>query len=713
MVKSPSQKPPPANPQSAADACRLEPTNPLFAIGTFDGSVTVLSQQRRALNLAWALIESRMIPTLPSEPRVRIAVVGAGFAGLTFAAALLQKRCQCDIVLLEERDTLLPLQQGSDTRWLHPHIYDWPEDGSEATAAMLPVLNWTAARASDVVVQVLSSWKSLVREHANGPVELYCNTRHLQIQKPQSNQVLIEWVGEERANADGNALANESGAKGQSRVFDLVVLAVGFGLEFDNPSSYWRNEMLSQPSLNQPRRTYLVSGQGDGAMIDLLRLKISQFRQDRILAELFSDKPKLLSALKKLRNEYLANDSNFHLFDRLDALSSRPVVGPLIRKSIEQLRKRLRRDTELVLRLKVRNISQLLDVGTSRISFQNAVLVYLLYRAGGFAPSIEPEIDLVSRFAIKSDDVIRRHGTDRIGQIKRILPPEISGPIAEEWEKTRCPTRRQPSDILWNGGYFGFPGRLADAASLPNKDRKTWRKEYLPGPTSLVGLSIASAVAAAIGRLRPKASHFRVTLHRVLLINNEQLLQQVCGYVGRTVDESAPTAARTFPAENATIGLAYRTRRIVRSRPGILPADLIRAMITLNLNEASSSMSEEVGFVAAIPVLQPDSDFFQPSPVSAILYFDSHDQGFDLNDEELWVMSNIVDRVVQSVGHGSSGALDRIENVPLHALSKSTRSPGKIPASVAKDLLVSAVAPPRLNQAFVFNFDHSDLTPIT
>jgi hypothetical protein len=79
---------------------------------------------------------------------------------------------------------LLPLQQGSDSRWLHPQFYDWPGEGSEAFAAMLPVLNWTAARASDVVVQVLTEWKRVLAQHSDLPTPpptLYCNTRHLQI----------------------------------------------------------------------------------------------------------------------------------------------------------------------------------------------------------------------------------------------------------------------------------------------------------------------------------------------------------------------------------------------------------------------------------------------------------------------------------------------------------------------------------------------------
>jgi hypothetical protein len=248
--------------------CRIG-RRPIFFVGTFNSGVTVLSQQIRALNLARALVEKRMVDCFPhsgSRTRRKLAVVGAGFAGLTFVAGLLAKEVNADITLFEERDTLLPLQLGSDSRWLHPHIYDWPGERSESSAAMLPVLNWTAARASDVTVQILTEWKRLLGGGAN--LSLYCNAQHLQLQEVMGNlsKVRIEWVGEERSPSDGT-MSSDAKAVGKSQVFDLVVLAIGYGLERDGATSYWRNEIFGQPALYQPKQTFLVSGQGDGAFI--------------------------------------------------------------------------------------------------------------------------------------------------------------------------------------------------------------------------------------------------------------------------------------------------------------------------------------------------------------------------------------------------------------------------------------------------------------
>jgi hypothetical protein len=179
------------SPNHLLSDCRIGSRN-IYYIGTFDAGVTVLSQQSRALNLVWASIQSGLvscvIPDRPAPQSLSIAVVGGGFAGLTFAAGLISKHAAVEITIFEERDVLLPLQHGSDSRWLHPQIYNWPGPGSEMTAAMLPIMNWTAARASDVAVRILSDWKVFAsKPHAK--LKLYCNTWHLQIQEvEQSNR---------------------------------------------------------------------------------------------------------------------------------------------------------------------------------------------------------------------------------------------------------------------------------------------------------------------------------------------------------------------------------------------------------------------------------------------------------------------------------------------------------------------------------------------
>ena len=692
---------------------RLGSKGCLYTIGSFDSRVTVLSQQRRALNLAWALIEAGKLSSGADQKQVRVAVIGAGFAGLTFAAALLKKRCDCSISVFEERDTLLPMQQGSDTRWLHPHIYDWPQTGSDANAAMLPLMNWTAARASDVVVQVLASWKEILAESLQDRLELYCNTRHLQVQVRTDERYRVEWVGELRDKSSGNSSQEGSDTRGQSELFDIVVLATGFGIEIETQSSYWRSEEYGQPSLGQPHKTFLISGQGDGALIDLQRLKISQYRQDRILAELFRPRPELVQKLREMRDRFIRQTETSSLFERFERLRrGKTQASNQLNEAVNQLARRLRRDTDIILKLRVRNLSELLKPNTGRMSFQNALMTYLLYRAGGFAPSME-EIDvLATRFSIPPENIIRRHGTDRIAHLSRFLATNLAKSIAAEWGKDRCASKQQSADIHWPGGYFGTPLRSKEAGTLSDDDRQVWRKEYLPGPTALIGISVSGAVAAMIMQKRPKTKNLRVTLHRVLAIHDEELLQQTCDYVGRTMEKTEFTSARTFPAANATIGQAYETRSIVRSTPGITPMKLNQDMQELKLNDASRKMSDKVGFVVAIPVLQPENEFYLPSPVCAVVYFDSKDAGFDLGDDELADIVTLIGNMLENIRVESSTPLNRLENTPLSQFGKAVPTSEPLASLTHDGLTISKVRPPILRGGFVLNYDHSDLTPL-
>lgn len=703
----------PAGADAILNACRLFDDPKIYAIGAFDDRVTVLTQQRRALNLAWAMVETDQIQRDTTQPRCRIAVVGGGFAGLTFAAALLRKQSHCTITLFEERDTLLPLQQGSDTRWLHPHIYDWPAEGSEAQAAMLPVLNWTAARASDVVVQVMSSWSDLVNE-CDTPLNLWCNTRHLQLLDTSGSAASLEWVGEKRDPATGGAISKRPrNAEGLSATFDIVVLAVGFGLEVTG-SSYWRNEILGQPGLEHRRTPYMVSGQGDGAMIDLLRLKISQFRQDRILAELFGGKVVLVEQLRALRVRF-ESDKSISLYEAFDALTRRRLGDP-VRKQMEQaleaLTKRLRRDTEVVLQLKeeVRGIADLLGNGKLKASFQNALLVYMLYRCGGFSPASGVPDVVAARFKVVEPHIVQRHGVKRIDQLNRLLPKRIYTAIVAA-EKASPSHFRQTSVIQWKGGYFGAQGREDEIAKLPDEE-KAERKEYLPGPTSLFAASIAGAIVGQLLALRPGTTHLRVTLHRVITIHGEDLLQQACEYVGTGISDKQSTSGRVFPAGNATIGQAYKTRRIVRSQPAVALKDLDKAMKRLELNAASRAMAKDVHFLAALPILQSEDRFYTPSPVCAVLYLDSRDPHFDLDDAAFTEMVGLVSRATEAAQSACASTLDRLENTPLSSIRISADPAEPLPAHVAGELTIVATAPPTIAGPFTLNIDHSDVTPI-
>lgn len=685
------------------------PTNlpSIYSIGAFSSGVTVRSQQIRALNLAYTLIEQEELSICAKNTR-KIAVVGAGFSGLTFVAALLKKEIACSITLFEEHDTLLPLQQGSDSRWLHPHIYEWPDRGSEADVAMLPLMNWTAARASDVVVQVLREWKQTAT--SNDKVTLYCNTRHIHLTKDDDNPTScrIEWIGEPRNPLDGTIRQSTPLAQGDSDKFDLAVLAVGFGIEKET-SSYWRNEIIGQPLLNQSRRTYLISGQGDGALIDLVRVRLSQYRQDRILEEMFFEKNEILKRLSAAKRKHSGGKST-SLFDDFDQIflhdeeckhESKEVLGLISR--------RLRRDTDAILRIKVPDIATLLCEDTSRISFQNALLTYLLYRVGGFAPSCDQEEAIVAKYSIPEDFIVRRHGTDRGNQLRRVCP-SLDIDSIEERSKAERDVSEHVSKILWPGGYFDHPGPSSERDKINDDEvRSRWRKEYLPGPTTLVTATICSSLVGAIQNIFPDLGHLRVTMHRVLLLNDDQLLQQTCDYEGLSIPEEESTRGRTFLANNAMIGLAYGSHQPVHTRKGVSPEEIARTMATLGLHEAARNMAPEVSYVLALPILQPESSYFRPSRVAAIVYLDSKDRNFSMKASDVIRVAKVVDKAASGLAVQSKRMLLGVRNIPFTELSSNKQVPQEERKDVTDviEYLPTDIAP-ILNQPFVMNFDYAD-----
>ncbi|MCD9816653.1 FAD/NAD(P)-binding protein [Bradyrhizobium japonicum] len=679
--------------------------HPLYTIGTYDSGVTVLSQQIRALNLVWALVESGTVNCSDGLEPMNIAIVGGGFAGLTFAAGLLEKNVNADIFLFEERDTLLPLQQGSDSRWLHPHTYNWPREGSQVGAAMLPVMNWTAARASDVVVQVLTEWTRLARPKSN--IHLYCNARHLHIDEhhTENGRFHIEWVGELR-DVDGTVKTNHRGsAEGNSGNFDIVVLAVGFGVE-TSTNSYWRNETFAQPSLHQPRRTYLVSGQGDGAMIDVLRLCISQYRQDRILEELFAGKPTLVERLKQLETKH--QDPGYReLFNDFEDLKA--WCAGEYEELLNQLRNRLRRDTVVILHILVEKFAQLFEPATARISFQNKLLIYLLYRCGGFVPTTSDESQLRLEHGIDDERYVKRHGVKPELQLRRILSGRLRAwlpipPIALSQHKQ--------SDVpRWEGGYFGYPGPEKLASALPPELKREWRKEYLPDAIALLGSTLSSAIAGVI-----RASHFdhsrlRVTLHRTVIIQDEELLQQTCDYASDFEEKgSEATAGRTFPNDSATIGLAYGARQIIRTVKGVRAERLNEATGQMKLEIASRPMSRKVRFVLAIPLLEPEDHYSLQTPVIGVIYIDSEADDFFVSDEELEALVALAQRFLSEME--KRDGFSRIRNQRPSLTSTTQCARREIPAEVTDVFeVVAGIEPPRSTRPLQLNFDYSDFAP--
>jgi hypothetical protein len=197
----------------AAEATfRVHPA--VYLIGSLENGVNVYSQQVRAHNLAWSLWQLKQDG---GRALGRVAVIGGGATGLTFAACLLALfREEVTVTLFERLWELCPIQQGSDARWLHPRIYDWPFEGSRAPSASLPVLNWSEGRASDVARTLVQEFSEYSPAFAtkNDRLAVYLGLRHFRVDAAMRE---ISWVAH-RAVASGRIFPYRPAGRGNRHV---------------------------------------------------------------------------------------------------------------------------------------------------------------------------------------------------------------------------------------------------------------------------------------------------------------------------------------------------------------------------------------------------------------------------------------------------------------------------------------------------------------
>ena len=158
------------------------------------------------------------------------------------------------------------MQLGSWHRPLHPEIFTWPSDTAHRPVSHLPQLGWTTGRAHDVANTLLAQFEGI-------RAKLKEAGKDLEVRYGTAVQVTPD-----RRIRPHNA-----------EPFDLVILAVGFGVEklpYRLPwNSYWRVDPLDQTVLDEDAGTpsIVVVGAGDGALIEIMRSCIQSFEQGALL----------------------------------------------------------------------------------------------------------------------------------------------------------------------------------------------------------------------------------------------------------------------------------------------------------------------------------------------------------------------------------------------------------------------------------------------
>ncbi|WP_437961154.1 hypothetical protein WME76_17000 [Sorangium sp. So ce119] len=443
------------------EAMRVRGMPRVYVLGSLERRVTIYSQQVRALNLVDALVRADKL-----RPETRIAVIGAGSAGLTFAAGALLRSAQ--VTVIEQESEPLSLFRYGAQRWLHPRVYDWPLSGWEYARAGLPVLDWEAGTVPSVRDQQLRGWRAVSDQHRD----------RLRVVLHASGVVIPDGTEHDEVMVSWNVESPDAPAGPET--FDVVVLAVGFGRETaEMPSyrTYWEPDDIDdvgsfREGIDAPK-TWLVSGCGDGALTDLLRLCIRGFRHERMVVDFASDRA--LEAVKQQiaaieeDNRAKGDDGIRFLFGEYRKLRFEPLIS-----SLRDPEKWARQDTKVTLNTADGYFLR------SNSSPLNRFLVAQLHHARRFElfpDSVKPPVSaegerrrvtFASGHVRVFDRVLLRHGP-RLAALEAFPAVwKACEPMRELWKQT--PTLLdQTRTRFWDEGIFGPEERFEarGVASLP------------------------------------------------------------------------------------------------------------------------------------------------------------------------------------------------------------------------------------------------------
>jgi hypothetical protein len=418
------------------ESLRIPPYKTIYGLGCFANNVTFASQQSRAFNCVWAL--SKCSDAL--KPQSRVAVVGGGLGGLTTAAAL--RACEHRVDIYERNSQLCALQRGNDSRFVHPYILQWPDPVCEMRTTAFPYLNWTASTTRGVIDQVLAQWAALERESAL-TVKLGAD---------------VTAVGE-RDGVSWLSFVSGSSEGAGTEFYDTIVLAVGFGLEQSLHRvpfvSYWHNDALHQEMMSGTgRMRVLVTGTGDGGLIDALRLSLRNFDHERFVHRFLrvAQRGDIASALLDIEHQYSVRRGDADIGVLLHRAYDAIQIPPELRKYFVDER---RPDTEVVLNSPVVSPlgmhASLLNRFATYLAMKYSGVRYLPGRTKAKPLSAGQYLvrfaqDKYDKYEATFDHIVVRHGPSPA--IRRLIPAARAEELRLLW-KGKNDRTMQP---LWLGG---------------------------------------------------------------------------------------------------------------------------------------------------------------------------------------------------------------------------------------------------------------------
>lgn len=372
-------------PADILEGATPRPGTRCFVIGCYDSRITFYSQQVRALMLLHALHDQGYLGANP-----RIAVIGGGAAGVTAAAAAALVTTG-EIHLYERHRELMPLQSVATRRHLDPHIYDWPDEGTDDPGAGLPILDWEKGPTRTVREDVDAEFRQLAQRIGT---RLQLKVRHdVTGVEPEGASLTVRFKREWRLGdpitpadpADPASVAGPASLRVADRDrYDMVLLALGFGLEAHESipgianRSYWLDSGIPSGEIaGDAHPRFLISGNGDGALIDLVAAASADFSHANMIrtisthpgVEELYDSLKTIDAKARATND---PDGRYDFITDYDAQLLTPAVAMGL---VSAVRQQLKPGVQLILQ------TQHAHAFTTRTSALNRFAAWLVIQA--------------------------------------------------------------------------------------------------------------------------------------------------------------------------------------------------------------------------------------------------------------------------------------------------------------------------------------------
>lgn len=388
---------------------RLQPlpgVDGVYTIGlvkTRNGYITIADQIRRADCLAQYLGQR-------ASGSKRIAVIGAGFAGLTVAKELAGAG-HFEISLFEKRHLLCPIQRGCEIRQFYKDLHLWgvPKDLHPEFPSWLE--RYDRCPVAELAQRLVEDAVDLCGRNR---LNIYQSCTHLFVQKGTG--------AGPKVTANGRRLLKYGQMETEhlSTSFDIVILAVGFGIERSvtgyPATSYWRNDDRGQVALHSNKSNYLISGYGDGALNDLFRLKIYDYRPLQFLefAERMLDEDCLKEIKSSIFSRHMPNPELKFRGDEAD--SKRRLISFF------------RNDNNVILHVGTgKPGSNPIEMIFEKDSMPfNRFIFFLLWKYGGV--EVFPARDLNEakiRYDVDPANVLIRHGPRRWEPVQYLLDANL------------------------------------------------------------------------------------------------------------------------------------------------------------------------------------------------------------------------------------------------------------------------------------------------